>query len=236
MRRLVGLSVRSRLVLCCLLFAGSAAAIVPAVTRGVARHHNASSRRHATHTAAEDLLGKLGFPAGARIVSSDQSRRGELAAPALHVAFVHLVDVHRFWWVPGRACKVMSWIDRHPPAGAELTTSLGSAPNACRLSTLHVRAPGLRHPPPAAIGEWGAMFRFHSTKFPMVALIVKVVAAHNGGTAVRLDAQVAPPGGNSTISSGPVHTPSGKLADSAPVTSTTDPNAPNRPIRNFQVP
>jgi hypothetical protein len=156
---------------------------------------SAEANRRAARPAAEGLLAALVLPAGATPATADESREGLLSGPLLRVATPDLVDVHRFWRLSGRPCKAMSWIDRHPPANSTRTVSAGPAPDACQPEAQRPLPPAIAEEvptPPVAPSSWGAQFSFPAQpgRFSAVGLVVQVAAAKDGGTALRVDAQV----------------------------------------------
>lgn len=163
---------------------------------GISREAHAPSAR----TAARALLCRLKLPAGARRMQGDQSRSGRLAHPLASPSnSSKLVDVHRFWRVPGRPCKVMGWIEQHPPAGAGVTLSAGGSRSnePCRPASLAEREaqvpPSSNEPlPPALPTLWGVRYSFpEPRRFSRRALELQLAAAQGGGTAIRADALVA---------------------------------------------
>lgn len=136
---------------------------------------------------ADRLVARVNLPHGARPVAGDQSVGGALSRRPFHAAASPLVEATRFWRVPGRPCTVIAWLDKHPLARSKLIGSFEPVPGACKRGT---------RLPPASVTTpaWGSMFELPQARFPVDALVVVVAAAKEGGSALRVDAQVAPPG------------------------------------------
>jgi hypothetical protein len=120
----------------------------------------------AGHSVAQGILAKAELPPGAVAAASDPS--GGLLPGAPHPATPNLIDLRRFWRVPGDPAAVFDWIKAHPPAGA----------NSSFTGTGGDRA--------------GVTARWIGFSFgrPWAMLVFGVAAARGGGTALRVDAQV----------------------------------------------
>lgn len=161
------------------------------------------TRTPTARAAAEGLFCRLKLPAGAKRVQGDPSLSGRLGHALATPSYSKLVDVHRFWRVPGSPCKVMGWIERHPAAGAGVSfTAGGNHPHEpCRPSSMAEREaqvpPSSNVPlPPALPSIWGVGFSFpEPQRFLSYSLEVELAAAQGGGTAMRADALVEKRGG-----------------------------------------
>jgi hypothetical protein len=137
-----------------------------------------ASNRALAQTLAGTLIGEVPLPAGAAEVSSDpESSRTH---PWLDVTEVPLstllVDVGRFWRVPGDPKSVMDWIAAHPPPGfTKSGKETGSANGTMRFWGVHLAA---SIPGPI------------SRRIAQEELTIGATAADGGGTALRADAQV----------------------------------------------
>jgi hypothetical protein len=131
----------------------------------------ANANRRAAHVDARRILSLARLPAGATAESADPARRALLKSAALSTAGGALVDLHRFYRVPGSPNAVLAWLRDHPPAG---TRPLGSGT---------VSGPGYRVD--------GLAFSLRPTDRESArSLVVSVTAARGDGTALRVDAQV----------------------------------------------
>ena len=130
------------------------------------------NRAAAAHDAAT-RLGLTPLPSGAAVSSSDPTAGGALGMPAQSMATPDLVDLTRWWLVPGQPDATFAFIKSHPPKNSK----------------------------PSAIGFFttgsGVMVRFIGFQWqpqPGVTdsrtLLVEETAAPNGQTAVRADAEV----------------------------------------------
>jgi hypothetical protein len=134
-----------------------------------------ASNRALAQKLAGTLIGDVALPAGAAEVSSDpESSRMN---PWLGVSDVPLstllVDVGRFWRVPGNPKSVMDWISTHPPSGfTESGKETGSADGTMRFWGVHFAASSI------------------SGRIASEELTIGATAADGGGTALRADAQV----------------------------------------------
>src|SRR5205807_1785507 len=78
---------------------------------------NVPSNPRAGRAVALRIFSKLRLPPGARR-SPDDPSGSKLAKPGTYPATPNLVDLHRYWRVPGSLRTVFDWIQSHPPAGA----------------------------------------------------------------------------------------------------------------------
>ncbi|MGA2322165.1 MAG: hypothetical protein ABSG95_15765 [Solirubrobacteraceae bacterium] len=140
---------------------------------------SARSNAQAARSAATGLLDDLALPAGRRQVLSDPSRGALLARPATRPATPDLIDVHRFWVLPGDPAGVIRWMQAHAPAGARLNETVSLAQ--------------------AGVGGRGGrtLSSYVTFAFPAVAgrfsseeLVLDTAATGGAGTALRADAQV----------------------------------------------
>jgi hypothetical protein len=122
---------------------------------------------------AQKLLGELPLPKGAVKVGSQPGFNG----PGEQIGCGPLVDVDRYWQVPGEPKVVMAWIESHPPASSKLSSH------------------GEGGKVGVGITRWFGAFRF-PVKAPGVIhreeLTFEAIATERGGTALRADAQVVP--------------------------------------------
>jgi hypothetical protein len=117
------------------------------------------------------LLTKPVLPAGATVTAHNPGGVALASASSVPVSTA-LIDVHRFWRVPGeQPDAVLAWFKAHVPAGSSLTTSgTGSGPN------FSFSALGFSFPNIAGVID-------------SRELNVTIAAASGGGTAIRADAQ-----------------------------------------------
>jgi hypothetical protein len=144
---------------------------VIALAAGTALAATAPTSPLAARRIAPSILEKVRLPRGAIRARTDPSG-GALARPAVDPVTPNLVDLHRFWRVPGDAGQVFTWIEAHPPPGSKRTMTVTAVGGA------RVRSVGFSFVPPS----WGGA--------PSETLLVTVAAARGGGSALRADAQV----------------------------------------------
>jgi hypothetical protein len=121
----------------------------------------------AGHKAAQRILAKVQLPPGAVAAASDPSG-GTLAHPGAYPATPNLIDLHRFWRVPGDPAEVFDWIKAHRPAGSGASYSGASGDKE------------------GITAQWMGFSVGGSSK----TLVFGVAAARGGGSALRVDAQV----------------------------------------------
>jgi hypothetical protein len=132
-----------------------------------------AANQRAAGISAHALLLTLRLPAGAQPSATDPARSDALARSPSAPATPALVDLHRFWWLPGGLQEVSNWIQHHPPHGA--TGNMGGASAT----------------PGGTTSQWtGFGFAPRSGVLSERELIVTVAHARGGGTALRADAQV----------------------------------------------
>jgi hypothetical protein len=122
---------------------------------------------------AQRILANAQLPPGAQKSVSDPSG-SKLGRPGSYPATPDLVDVHRFWRVPGDVQSVFDWIESHPPAGSSGQQGAGTG-NSNGIVSQYVGF-SLLGP-----GSGGA---------PSEVLMYTGAPARGGGTALRVDAQV----------------------------------------------
>jgi hypothetical protein len=117
------------------------------------------------------LLAKLVFPAGATPAARNPGGSA-LASAAFVAGSSALIDIHRFWRVPGEdPAAVLSWFKAHAPAGSSLTTSgSGSGPGY-------------------SFTALGFSFANVAGVLESRELGVSIATASGGGTAIRADAE-----------------------------------------------
>ena len=148
-----------------------AVAAAAVASAGPLHTSGANANRRAARVDARRILSLVRLPAGATAVSADPSRHARLNSAALGTAGGALVDLHRFYRVPGSPAAALSWLRAHPPAG---TQPFGSGT---------VSGPGYQVDALA--------FSLRPTDRESTrSLVVSVTAARGGGTALRVDAQV----------------------------------------------
>jgi hypothetical protein len=140
---------------------------------GVASGTRGPTNAAAARTAAQRVLAQLTLPPGATRSQVDPSGSA-LANPGFSVATPDLVDLHKFWRVPGDPETVYNWITAHPPPGSKLTVHGGGGTNG----VMQVWVAGFSFLPPSMRGA------------PSEMLVVELTQAHGGGTALRADGQV----------------------------------------------
>jgi hypothetical protein len=145
---------------------GFAAAFAAQASGGIADNDRAA------RADAPRLLAALAVPPGATPVSADPSRSKVLGASPSRPATPALVDVHKFWRVPGDPQSALNWIQSHPPSphhdttGRTLTSTGGES-------------------------AWdGYSFSPIPGTLSSRVVIVSAARATGGGTALRADAQV----------------------------------------------
>lgn len=164
-----------------------------------------AANRQAARSAAQRLLSELRLPAGARSAQSDESRASLLGAALERPLSGKLIDLHRFWRVPGRPCKVMAWLEDHVPRHSKITwwVNVRFPKRPCRQLSVAERRAMIEAPrsakrkgqvplPPALGPVWGVHLSFPEVRgrFATRTLLIEVAAAEGGGTALRADAQV----------------------------------------------
>lgn len=136
----------------------------------------AEARRRRARAEARMLLGRVRLPAGAEQVSSEPAGDGgTLSHPPSRPAIgTTLVDEHTWWRVPGSVASALDYLAAHPPRGGKLreSASQGSGGNDLRSGY-----DGF---------EWPTVGRL----FGYRELLVQVTRLTDGGTGVRVDAQV----------------------------------------------
>jgi hypothetical protein len=146
--------------------AAGAWAAAPSTTSG------ANANKAAARSDAAALLARLTLPAGAQSSATEpRGDGGALASPGERPATPNLVDDHVWWLVPGSSKAVLSFIEKHTPAGSKLDETGSSN-----------IAPGYR-----LVGySWPARAGVLSSR----ELVVEVVSLKGGSTALRADALV----------------------------------------------
>ncbi len=138
-----------------------------------------ASNRALAQSLAGTLIGEVPLPAGATEVSSDPepSSSNPWLGSSEDVPLSPLVvDVVRFWRVPGDPKSVMDRIAAHPPSGFTRSgNESGSGGGGVRLWGVHF---GASIPGPI------------SRRIAQEELTIATTAADGGGTALRADAQV----------------------------------------------
>lgn len=132
-----------------------------------------AANKRAAQRQAPALLASLQLPVGAVAVSRDPSAGRLLATAPSAAATANVVDLHRFWVVPGDPASVLAWFRAHPPGGSQANLN-GESATPRGLAT-------------AWSGFWSGPA---TSSLSDRELIVTVARAPSGGTAVRADAQV----------------------------------------------
>lgn len=154
---------------------GSAAPpAAPAVTRPV-------DKAALAHRTAVQMLAGLKLPPGAVTVSADESIGHRLGAPPNGLQTPNLVDLRRFWRLPGDLQSVSARLQH---TAAQLESPRSGVASSMGEATVSA----------ASGGEGGNDWEAMTTGLPPVAgvirvLQVQVAVARGGGTAVRIDAQ-----------------------------------------------
>jgi hypothetical protein len=150
-----------------LLAAGVIAASAGTGSSGTAAQNKAAARA----VVAFLMRTKVELPPGAVRVHADAGVGSWLSGPSGVPATPNVVDVHRYWRVPGDFRSVFAWISRHRPPGAT-TSGSGRGATYGRLQMLFVQYefPGV----PGTISQ--------------ESVAIAVSAARGGDTAVRADA------------------------------------------------
>jgi hypothetical protein len=119
----------SALVLASIAALAAAAVVVAVPATATSDASPGSASNHAAARAdAASLLARLRLPAGAAQSSTEPAGDGgALARPGRYPVTPNLVDDHQWWVVPGAPQNVLSYIERHKPAGATLTMTGGSS-------------------------------------------------------------------------------------------------------------
>ncbi len=132
----------------------------------------ANANRRAARVDARRILTLARLPTGTTSVSVDPSPHAQLKSAALSTGGGELVDLHRFYTVPGSPGSVLSWFQSHPPADTSGLVEGGAAVG-----------PGYR------VDALAFSLRPNHRESTR-SLVVSVTTARGGGTAVRVDAQV----------------------------------------------
>jgi hypothetical protein len=130
-----------------------------------------SANKRAAHRDVRRLMGRLVLPPGATVASRDPGEGVGLATAESEPATSTLVDVHRFWRVPGAPSAALAWFQAHVPAGSSLGTS------------------GTSSGPGYVVNVLGFDFPAVTGVLESRELAVSITAARGGGTAVRADAE-----------------------------------------------
>jgi hypothetical protein len=133
---------------------------------------NASNERAARQEAPR-VMATLTLPPGSTGAAADPSQLKALGQVPSEPVSPFLVDVHRFWRVPGDPKAALAWIQAHPPAGSSYDMS-GAAGTPHGVTTI-----------------WDG-YSFAPVRGVLVSRVLLVAAARGsgGGTALRADAQV----------------------------------------------
>lgn len=132
----------------------------------------ATNERDAT-AASQRMLAALRLPPGASPSQGDPSG-SRLSKSPTHPATPDLVDLHRFWTVPGAPHDALAWIEAHPPAGGKLSMSGASGVNGTTVSQYD---------------GFAFLEPVRGLPAPTETLLISVTTARGGGTALRADAQ-----------------------------------------------
>jgi hypothetical protein len=170
-------SVKRRLVILLVGFAPAVVVVLLLAAGGAARGvqaasgRSAASNRAAARVAAARVLRRVPLPAGATEVGTDPGPSMWLGSSVAGTpATPDLVDLHRFWRLPGDPQTAIEWIQAHPPAGATMsTTGTGGQYGTTVMWSVTFAFPAV----PGRISE--------------EMLGVGVTAARGGGTAMRAD-------------------------------------------------
>jgi hypothetical protein len=166
MRRRIGLLVAV------LIVAASAVGAVAYAQPNQRAPARAERNFRAARRDAGKLLSKLVLPAGATLVATDPSAGKELGSAGVMTGSLALIDLHRFWRVPGeQPAAVLSWFQSHKPAGSSLTVSGSASGPGYVVNALDFSYPSV------------------SNVIAARDLVVSVTAARGGGTAIRADAE-----------------------------------------------
>jgi hypothetical protein len=149
----------------------AAAAVAPPGAVNLPHTAGANANRRAASADAHRILSGARLPAGATTATADPSLHARLRSAALGVPVGAVIDLHRFYRVPGSPQVAFAWLRAHPPAGTQVSGS-GA-----------VTGPGYRVD--ALAFSFGP-----NDRESMRSLIVSVTAARRGGTALRVDAVV----------------------------------------------
>ena len=150
-----------------------AVALVALAAGAVALASTTAANKRAAQRQAPRLLRLLKLPAGAVAVSGDPSTGRLLSTAPFRPATANVVDVHRFWVVPGDPQSVLAWFDGHPP-GRSQANMRGASASSHGFAT-------------AWSGFW---FGPATSSLSDRELVVTVARARGGGTALRADSQV----------------------------------------------
>jgi hypothetical protein len=149
----------------------SALAAVLLTAHAVMASAGTTGNQRAAQDAAQSMLGALQLPTGAVPSATDPSRSGRLRSRSNYPMTPALVDLHKFWRIPGSPHAVLGWVQAHPPAGMQGNMSGSSAG------------------PRGLITSWYGFGSTPTTGLSSRELVVTVASATGGGTAVRADAQ-----------------------------------------------
>jgi hypothetical protein len=152
-----------------LMVALSGGALAVARTVGLTAAHQRAARLE-----AQRALGELSLPAGASASANDPAP-AVLSAPVLRPGSARLVDLHRFWVVPGTPAAVIGWVKDNAQPGWTVSESGSDRGPQGRVSD----SLALTHVRPAA-GVWSSTLLVTATPLP------------SGAAAVRADAQAIP--------------------------------------------
>jgi hypothetical protein len=143
--------------------------------RGSPRSTLAGNERAARAFAVHELSA-VRMPAGSAVTATDPALSGVLAKPQSRpgIGPPRLVDLHRFWRVPGSPAALIEWLRHHQPAGSRLS-SWGRG--------------GGRDGP--SVWSRGYSFRAVPAGIYETELDFAIGAGKGGGTAVRVDSFAA---------------------------------------------
>ncbi|HEY5195008.1 MAG TPA: hypothetical protein VIJ39_14220 [Solirubrobacteraceae bacterium] len=169
----VRLTVAALVVLVFLALGTALASTIGSSTGKSASGSTRAANQRAASRDAEQLLGLLVLPLGARSSPHTPAGGGStLARPSLSVATPDVVDRHAWWIVPGQPRALLGFLAAHPPAGSRNSAS-GSG--------------GVR----GVTTSWSVQFQW-----PPIAgvlqerfLVLTLVRLPGGSTGVRADAQ-----------------------------------------------
>jgi hypothetical protein len=153
----------------------------PAISFAAVSSNSASARSSASLRAARVEAGRLlrswPLPPGARRKAREPAGGGaSLASYDVNIpGWPRLVDLHEFFVVPSATPRsVIKWMGRHRPAGA---------------------SPGDNGNDPQTGERWNSLYFLRLRRFQhWPDLVINAVPIRGGAVAVRVDAQVGPPG------------------------------------------
>jgi hypothetical protein len=127
------------------------------------------------------LLDSVVLPRGALQVSADPSSPPRFGRRESTLALPHVVDVRRFWRLPGTVTSAANWFQSHPPAGGRLMSSEAAGTGRARSG----------RPRLSILTMWGGTYTFASAPPGLTAqqLTIALAPARGGGVAVRADGQ-----------------------------------------------